>query len=245
MSNNKRSRGPAAGDPTPEEHFSAQRALDILDRLERAYPDHKPLLNYRNPYELLIAVILSAQTTDAQVNLVTPALFAAFPDPCSLARAEQSTVEELIHSTGFFRAKARNVRAAARLLCEQFNSEVPDSMKALVSLPGVGRKTANVLRGALYGLPAVIVDTHFARVTRRLGLAAASTADGVEREIAALIPPQRQYSFSMRLNYHGRYRCHARRPDCAGCEVRLLCPYPGGMNNAEAEDPVTKQSRVD
>lgn len=219
---------------TPEAQSVTQRALAILNRLEQAYPDLKPLLVYRNPYELLIAVILSAQTTDAQVNLVTPTLFSAFPDPCSLAAAPQQTVEELVHRTGFFRAKARNIRAAARIVCEQYDSQVPESMEQLVSLPGVGRKTANVLRGALFGLPAVIVDTHFARVTRRLGLATASTADGVEREILALVPPQRQYSFSMRVNYHGRYRCSARRPDCAGCEVRLLCPYPSEATKAQA-----------
>lgn len=228
-----------------EEQATRKRALEILARLQQTYPNPAPLLVYRNAYELLIAVILSAQTTDAQVNLVTPALFAAFPAPCSLAAAPQETVEELIHSSGFFRAKARNIRAAARILCEQYGSQVPEAMDHLVSLPGVGRKTANVLRGALFGLPAVIVDTHFARVTRRLGLAVASTAAGVEREIAALVQPHHQYSFSMRVNYHGRYRCHARRPDCVGCEIRQFCPYSDSMPDGAANNSTTELQQAD
>ena len=205
---------------------TAQRALRVLSVLEKIYPDRRPLLRHDNAYQLLIAVILSAQTTDAQVNRVTAALFAAFPTVQTLAEATQSDVERYIHSTGFFRSKARNIRAAAVVLCDRFGGQVPQSMQDLLSLPGVGRKSANVIRGALFGLPAIIVDTHFARVTRRLGFATAATPERVESEVAALLPQENHYSFSMCVNYHGRYRCYARRPDCRQCEIRALCRYP-------------------
>ncbi|TVQ39604.1 MAG: endonuclease III [Spirochaetaceae bacterium] len=203
-----------------------RRARAVLRILERTYPDVRPLLHHDNPYQLLIAVILSAQTTDAQVNSVTGQLFREFPTPRDLARAQQRAVEHCIHSTGFFRAKARNIRAAAGQLCERFDGRVPHAMSDLLSLPGVGRKTANVVRGALFGKPAIIVDTHFARVSRRLALTDATAPQRIEKQVAELLPPASHYSFSMRVNYHGRYRCLARRPECQRCEIRILCPYP-------------------
>ncbi len=205
---------------------TAQRAVRVLRVLEKTYPDQRPLLRYDNAYELLIAVILSAQTTDAQVNGVTAALFAAFPTVQTLAEATQADVERYIHSTGFFRSKACSIRAAAVVLRDRFGGQVPQSMQELLSLPGVGRKTANVIRGALFGLPAIIVDTHFARVTRRLELTTAAAPERIESEVAALLPQEVHYSFSMCVNYHGRYRCYARRPDCGRCEIRALCAYP-------------------
>ena len=205
---------------------TAQRAVRVLSVLEKTYRDQRPLLRHDNAYQLLIAVILSAQTTDAQVNGVTGALFAAFPTVQTLAEATQADVERYIHSTGFFRSKARNIRAAAVVLRDRFGGRVPQSMQDLLSLPGVGRKSANVIRGALFGLPAIIVDTHFARVTRRLGFTTAAAPERIERQVAALLPQENHYSFSMCINYHGRYRCYARRPDCRQCEIRALCRYP-------------------
>ena len=210
-----------------------RRAGAVLRVLERTYPDARPLLNYDNPYQLLIAVILSAQTTDAQVNSVTGRLFQAFPTPRDLARAQQGAVERCIHSTGFFRAKAHNIRDAAGQLCERFDGRVPHAMSDLLSLPGVGRKTANVIRGALFGKPAIIVDTHFARVSRRLALTDATAPQRIEEQVAGLLPPESHYSFSMRVNYHGRYRCSARRPECQSCEIRILCPYPESVGCAD------------
>lgn len=204
----------------------AARAKAVLDQLEKTYPSDRPLLVYHSPYQLLIAVVLSAQTTDAQVNRITPELFTRFPDPCALAAGDPSEIEAIIHPTGFFRAKARNIRAAARALCDRFGGMVPDAMDDLLSLAGVGRKSANVIRGALFGHPAIIVDTHFARVNRRLGLTNQTDPARIEREIAELLPPHRHYSYSMRANYHGRDCCFARSPTCTNCPLRDLCPYP-------------------
>lgn len=201
------------------------RADAVYRILDARYPDSRPLLNFRSPFELLIAVILSAQTTDRQVNEVTGKLFSRFPDAARLAAADVAEIEAIVRSTGFYRQKAKNIRAAAAGLVEGFDGEVPGTMEELTSLPGVGRKSANVVLGHVFGRPAVIVDTHFSRVCGRLGLSSAANPDGIEREIRELIPPERQTRFSMTVNFHGRDICFARKPNCRECPLLALCPY--------------------
>ena len=197
---------------------------EIYSRLIAEYPETKTLLTHRNRFELLIAVILSAQTTDAQVNRITPGLFEAYPDPKALAGARQGDVEKLIHSIGFYRVKAKNIRETARRICQDFGGEVPRDMDTLLTLPGVGRKTANVMRAQLDKAPAIIVDTHFGRVSRRLGLTEQTDPEKVEGELVKLVPTELQARFSMILNFHGRYTCKARRPECSRCSLADLCP---------------------
>ncbi len=206
---------------------TTERVKRITDRLCAAYPDRRPLLVYRSPFELMVSVILSAQTTDAQVNAVTPALFARYPAPANLASARPSDVEQLVHSTGFYRNKAKSIIAAARAIHERHAGRVPATMDELVAIPGMGRKSANVILGVVYNEPSIVVDTHFARVTRRLGLTDSGNPVVIERELRSVVPPDRQTDFSMAVNLHGRARCTARSPDCAGCEVRDLCPRRG------------------
>jgi len=205
----------------------ARRIAAILAALTREYGEIPRFLVYATPYQLLIAVILSAQTTDRQVNLVTPELFARYPAPEDLARASLPDLEAIVRPTGYFHAKARNIRETGVQLVERFDGEVPHSMEELTSLPGVGRKTANVVRGTLFDEPAIIVDTHFGRVVGRLGLTAERNPERIERELAGKVPPRDQYPFSMMVNKHGRVYCHARRPDCPACPIEPLCPWPG------------------
>lgn len=190
------------------------------------YGEVVSFLEYGTPFELLIAVILSAQTTDRQVNLITPTLFERFPTPEALAHADPDEIETILHPIGFFRAKRRSIQATAREIAERFGGTVPEGMEELTSLPGVGRKSANVIRGTVFGLPAIIVDTHFGRVARRLGLTGAADPAKVEREIAERVRPSEQMRLSMLLNKHGRVYCHSRKPDCAGCPIREWCPFP-------------------
>ncbi len=211
--------------PMSNSDSDATRARVVSSILRRLYPDTTPILRYSTPFELLIAVILSAQTTDKQVNAVTPQLFSRFSTPEALAAARVSDLEEVIHSTGFFRSKARNIRATAEALAVHHSGEVPREMDKLLALPGVGRKTAHVLRGVVYGLPAIIVDTHFSRVVRRIGLSAATTPERVEDDIASLLPAEEQFHFSMAANNHGRNLCIARWPLCAECPLRPYCDY--------------------
>ena len=206
---------------------TARRVVEITEHLIAVYPDRRPLLTFESPYQLMIAVILSAQTTDVRVNTVTPKLFRLYPTPVSLALAEQAEIEKLVHSTGFFRNKARNIIGAAAAVQNRFHGEVPELMDDLVSIPGMGRKSANVIRGAVFGKPAIAVDTHLTRVSTRLGLVNGKNPVTIEHELRALVPEAIQTDFSMAVNLHGRYRCYARKPDCADCEVRTLCPYPG------------------
>lgn len=215
---------------------TAERAAQILAILEREYPDATPLLDYRNPFELLIAVILSAQTTDAQVNSVTPELFRRFPGPRELAAAPLQDLERIIHAVGFFRAKARNIRGAAAMLVEQFGGTVPDSIDRLVTLPGVGRKSANVVISHIYALPAIIVDTHFSRVTRRLGLTESTEPAKLERDVGTILAESSWTAFSMCVNYHGRRCCMARKPECFRCAVRALCLFEPKTVAMPAED---------
>ncbi len=205
------------------------RAEAILSLLAPIHPEQLPALDYGSPFELLVATVLSAQCTDARVNTVTPALFARFPDPRSLAEAARddgarSELETLVHSTGFFRAKARNLSLLAVSLLENFGGNVPSTMEELTSLPGVGRKTAGVILSACFGSPAIIVDTHFGRVARRLALASSTDPAKLEAEIAAYLPRDRWIECGRLLNLHGRTHCFARKPDCGGCVVSRLCP---------------------
>jgi endonuclease-3 len=207
-----------------------EKAHAVVEILNREYPNRQPLLNFTNPFELLIAVILSAQTTDAGVNRVTPELFRRFPGPAELAAADQSEVEEIIHSTGFYRVKAANIiktAAALRDRGERLNQSslmLPDNMKELTVLPGVGRKTANVILYHIFNEPAIIVDTHFKRVSKRLGFTRFSEPEKIERQLSKTLPREIQADFSMTLNLHGRRYCHARKPECRSCPVSFLCP---------------------
>jgi len=199
----------------------------ILGVLEREYPETPSLLNHSDPFELLVGVILSAQTTDNAVNAVLPQLFARYPDAVSLGAAELRDVEEIIHSLGFFRSKAKHIVGTAQIVAEEYGGTVPSTMEDLVRLPGVGRKSAGVILLHVYDHPAIIVDTHFGRVTRRLGFSEATDPKKLERDVAAVLPREYWNAASMRLNYHGRRYCFARKPACDTCPVRRLCPRIG------------------
>ncbi len=201
------------------------RATEILLRLDQEYPDARCALVHRDPLELLVATILSAQCTDARVNLVTPALFARCPTPADYATVPTAELEALIRSTGFFRNKARSLNALGAALVERHDSRVPESMAELVALPGVGRKTANVVLGNAFGKnEGIVVDTHVARLARRLGLARAENPVAIERELVPLFPRARWADLAHLLIAHGRAVCKAPRPRCAGCALGPLCP---------------------
>jgi endonuclease-3 len=201
----------------------ASRARRVAALLSAAYPDARCMLDHRSPFELLVATILAAQCTDERVNMVTPALFTRFPTPSAMAAADLAELEELIRSTGFFHNKARSIKGAAVQLAERFHDGFPRTMEDLLSLPGVGRKTANVILGTCFGTPAIVVDTHFRRVTQRIGLAASDDPDEIEREVGALLAPEDWTAFSHAITFHGRRCCAARKPDHARCPVAELC----------------------
>jgi endonuclease-3 len=203
------------------------RARKILQALERAYPDARIALNFRSPFELLVATILSAQCTDERVNMVTPELFRAYPDARELARARPERLEEQIRSTGFFRAKTRSLLGMARAVVERHGGEVPSARGALTALPGVGLKTANVVIGNAFGGDALAVDTHVFRVSQRLGLARSDDPDAIHDQLVALLPRGRLTRATHLLIVHGRRTCVARKPLCPACPVRTLCPWPG------------------
>jgi endonuclease-3 len=203
------------------------RARAIARALARAYPDARCALEHRSPWELLVATILSAQCTDAMVNQVTPALFAEFPGPADLAAASPARVETLIKRTGFFRQKTKALRASASAIAEQHGGRVPETMEALCALPGIGRKTANVVLGTAFGRPAVFVDTHVRRLANRLGLTVEDDPDRIERDLQQLLPPAEWTAFCHRLIHHGRRICVARRPRCSACQLLCWCPQIG------------------
>jgi endonuclease-3 len=203
------------------------RARAIARALARAYPDAWCELDYRDAWQLVVATILSAQCTDKMVNRVTPALFAEFPTPAALAAAAPARVEALIKPTGFFRQKTRAIQKVARAIAEEHGNQVPDSMEALVALPGIGRKTANVVLGTAFGRPAIFVDTHVKRLANRLGLTVEDDPDRIERDLQALLPPKDWTRFAHRLIHHGRRVCAARRPRCSECQVARWCPRIG------------------
>ncbi|MBN1838277.1 MAG: endonuclease III [Spirochaetales bacterium] len=202
------------------------RALEILRILSAEYPDAKPHLDYRSPFELLTATILAAQCTDEMVNKVTPELFRRYPDPASLAAADPTALEALIRSTGFYRNKARSLLAMAGTLVERFGGRMPQSVEELTELPGVGRKTANVVAANCFGVPAIIVDTHLKRLAGRLELSGESDPDKIERELWDVVPEGDRTRFSAFINEHGRRVCSARKPRCPECRIAHLCPYP-------------------
>jgi endonuclease III len=202
----------------------AKHAARIADALTAAYPDARCMLDHTSPFELLVATILAAQCTDERVNQTTPALFARYPTPGLMATAEIGELEALVRSTGFFHNKARSIKGAAEALAAGYPGTFPDTMEGLLSLPGVGRKTANVVMGTCFGAPALIVDTHVRRVAERLGLTARDDPDQIERDLAALLPPARWTAFSHAMTFHGRRCCAARKPDHGSCPVRALCP---------------------
>jgi len=208
----------------------AQRALEIVRRLRARYPDTQLPLRHRNPLQLLIATILSAQSTDAQVNRVTPALFTRYRTAADFAGARTSELETYVHSTGFFHAKARAIQRATRMLVDRYGGRVPRTLEELVQLPGVGRKTANVVLSG-FGVPGIVVDTHVRRLSRRLALTAQHDPDKIEQDLMPLIPREEWSAFSLRLIFLGREICFARRPRCPTCPLRDLCPSSryGGM----------------
>ena len=201
-----------------------QRAPVVAERLTLEYPQAVCELDHRNPFELLAATILSAQTTDARVNIVTPELFARFPDAKSLALADPEVVEEIIRSAGFYQAKTRNLLAMAQALVERFDGQVPTALEDLVTLAGVGRKTANVVRSVAFRLPGLPVDTHVGRLSRRLGLTTENDPVKVETELGRYLPPEAWGDFSLRMILHGRRVCAAKRPLCAECTLEDVCP---------------------
>jgi endonuclease-3 len=204
-----------------------KRAGAIARALDRTYPDAWCELDYASPWTLLVATILSAQCTDKMVNQVTPSLFAAYPDPAALAAAPASAVEALIKRTGFFRQKTKAIQSVARRVAEEHGGAVPEEMDALTRLPGVGRKTANVVRGTAFGLPAIFVDTHVRRLSNRLGLTTSDDPDTIERDLQALLPPRAWTAFAHRLIHHGRRVCVARKPRCTSCALLRWCPQIG------------------
>lgn len=213
-----------------------RRARRVNRTLAQTYPDAHAELDYSNPLELLVATVLSAQTTDARVNMVTPALFAAYPSAQAYASANQAEVEEIIRSTGFFRSKAGNLIGLGQALVADHGGEVPVEIDALVKLPGVGRKTAHVVRGNAFGLPGLTVDTHFQRLSKRLGLTQETDPVKIERAVGELIEKREWTMFSHRIIFHGRRVCHARKAACGACPIAWDCPSFGLVGPAEPEE---------
>lgn len=199
----------------------------INARLAQEHPDAHCELNYDTPFQLAVATILSAQCTDVRVNKVTPALFASYPDAAAMAGAGIHHVEELIRSTGFFRNKAKNIVAMANAVMEEYGGEMPRTLDELVQLPGVGRKTANVILGNAFGVPGLTVDTHFLRLMRRLGITTSTNAVTVEKQVMPLLDEEEWTMFSHRLIFHGRRVCAARNPRCEECVLDDICPKVG------------------
>jgi endonuclease-3 len=203
------------------------RAARIARALARAYPAARISLDFETPWQCLAATILSAQCTDERVNLVTPALFREFPDAAATAAAHRDRIRQLIATTGFFRQKTTALITTARLLVERHGGEVPSAMEDLVALQGVGRKTANVIRGHVFGEPGMVVDTHVRRLAGRMGLTRRSEPDKIERDLSAILPEAKWTAFSMRLILHGRTICKARAPQCESCTIAADCPRIG------------------
>ncbi|MBV9794907.1 MAG: endonuclease III [Actinobacteria bacterium] len=213
---------------TPESHTAlVRRARRINRELKELYPEVHTELNFSSPLELIVATILSAQTTDVRVNLVTPALFARYPAAADYAAADRAEMEKMIQSTGFFRAKTNSLIGLGQALCERYGGEVPAKLADLVTLPGVGRKTANVVLGNAFGIPGITVDTHFGRLARRFGWTTETDPVKVETEVGALFPRKEWTDLSQRMIWHGRRVCHSRRPACGACGLARWCPSYG------------------
>ena len=203
----------------PREHIG-----EIIEALEREYPMAECTLDHNEAYELLVGVRLAAQCTDARVNLVTPALFAAYPTAREMAKAEPEDIEPYIHSCGFYRGKAKDIVGAARMVVNEFGGKVPDNMEDLLRLPGVGRKSANLILGDVYHVPgAVVVDTHCIRLTNRIGLVAVKEPEKIETALRKILPPEKSSDFCHRMVWHGRAVCDARKPECSRCCIRKWC----------------------
>jgi endonuclease-3 len=204
------------------------RVTAILDALQQTYPNAVCALHHKSAWQLLVATILSAQCTDVRVNLVTPALFRAFPTPRAMAAASLPELEELVRTTGFFRNKAKSLQGAARVVSEEFHGKVPQTMDELLRIPGVARKTANVVLGSWFGIAdGIVVDTHVLRISRRLALTRQTAPEKVERDLMQIIPQSAWINLSHQLISHGRALCIARKPRCAGCPLEPLCNAPG------------------
>jgi endonuclease III len=218
-----------------------RRARRINRTLAATYPDAHCELDFDSPLQLLVATVLSAQTTDKRVNAVTPALFARYPDAAALAGADRDELEALIQPTGFFRAKTDTLLKLARALCDDFGGEVPGRLDDLVTLPGVGRKTANVVLGNAFGVPGITVDTHFSRLARRFGWTEETDPVRIEHAVGGLFPKRDWTDLSQRMIWHGRRRCHARTPACGACPLARMCPSSGaGPTDPEVAETLVK-----
>ncbi|MDL1972792.1 MAG: endonuclease III [Deltaproteobacteria bacterium] len=202
-----------------------EKVKNIMDLLDKHYPNVKVALNYSNPLELLIATILSAQCTDERVNKITPYLFKKYPTAKDFAQVDLNVLEEDIKPTGFYKNKAKNIKACCQALVEKYNGEVPADLEKLTALPGIGRKTANVVLGNAFGIPGIVVDTHVRRVSQRIGLTKNSDAVKIEFDLMNIVPKSHWTKFSLQLTWHGRTICTARRPNCDNCPISPLCDY--------------------
>jgi len=203
------------------------RAKVIYHQLSKSYPNIRCELDYKNAFQLLVATVLSAQCTDERVNQITPTLFKKYPNPQKMAKADLRDIQKLVKSTGFFRAKAKNIKGLSNIIVKRFDSNVPSNLEDLITLPGVGRKTANVVLGHAFGIPGITVDTHFRRLSRRFGWSKQSNPVKVEFEVRELIPEKEWTNLSQRMIWHGRRVCHSRKPACGACTLAKLCPSYG------------------
>jgi endonuclease III len=203
------------------------KAKAIYRQLTKSYPNVRCELDYNSAFQLLVATVLSAQCTDKRVNQTTPALFKKYPNPKKMAKADLIDIQRLVKSTGFFRAKAKNIKGLSNKIMEDFDGDVPSNLEDLITLPGVGRKTANVVLGHTFGIPGITVDTHFGRLSRRFGWSKQNDPVKVEFEVGELIPEKEWTNLSQRMIWHGRRVCHARKPACGACPLAKLCPSYG------------------
>jgi endonuclease-3 len=203
------------------------RAKAIYRQLTKSYPNVRCELDYNSAFQLLVATVLSAQCTDKRVNQTTPALFKKYPNPKKMAKADLKEIQKLVKSTGFFRAKAKNIKGLSNKIMEEFDGDVPSNLEDLITLPGVGRKTANVVLGHAFGIPGITVDTHFGRLSRRFGWSKQNDPVKVEFEVSELIPEKEWTNLSQRMIWHGRRVCHSRKPACGACPLAKLCPSYG------------------
>jgi endonuclease III len=235
---------PAETAAAPSRTALVRRARQINRMLAETYPDARIELDFTTPLELLVATILSAQSTDKRVNQITPVLFARYPDPAAYAGADRAELEALITPTGFFRVKADTLIKLGDALLTRYDGEVPAKLKDLVTLPGVGRKTANVVLGNAFGVPGITVDTHFGRLSRRFGWTAETDPDRVEVEVGALFPRRDWVQLCHNVIWHGRRRCHARNPACGACPVARLCPsYGEGQTDPKKAAKLVREPR--
>ena len=204
-----------------------ETAMKIIDILEKRFPDARLLLNYRNAFELLVVTILAAQAPDERVNQVSPALFQKYPNPAAMAEANDEEMDKIIQAISFYRQKGRHIRAMSKKIVQDFQGEVPKTLEELVQLNGVGRKTANIVLANGFGIPAIPVDTHVARVSQRLGLSESSNPDQIETDLAKIFPREKWIRVTHLLGFLGRYICQAKKPKCWECPVTNWCPYPG------------------